>query len=156
RRPGGWVRGPGQRLVARWGEAGIERFRSGIFQIPHEPVEPGANRGTLRRWRAAVGAAEARDRCAPLVIERERDRAGNALIQPVIDDRAVRRILPDVQIFATAGPVRLAEGSDPAAHSGSKRERNAAWPEAPQGPEMQLCANGCAGLNEAASEAAVD
>src|SRR5713101_5186099 len=36
--------------AAAWGEAQIERFRSGILQIPHESVEPGANRGTLRRW----------------------------------------------------------------------------------------------------------
>src|SRR6516164_10523329 len=146
----------GQRLFARWREVDIERFRSGIPQIPHEPVEPGANRRAPCRWQATVIAAEARDRCARVVIKCERDRAGNALVQPVMNDRAVRGILPDVQIFATAGPVRLTEGSDPRAHSRSKSVRNAARPEAPQGSEMQLCANRCAGLKEAASVAAVD
>src|SRR5207237_10376296 len=73
-----------------------------------------------------------------------------------MDDRAVRRVLADIQIFATAGPVRLAEGVDPAAHSGSERERNAARSEAPQGTEMQLGANRRAGLKEAASAALVD
>src|SRR4029077_13065599 len=119
-RPSRWIRRLGPRLVARWGEAGIERLWSGILQIPHKPVEPGANRRALRCRQAIVVAAEARDRCAPLVVERKRDRAGNGLIQPVIDDRAVRRVLPDVQKFAIAGPVWLAKGSDPAAYSGSK------------------------------------
>jgi len=63
-----------------------------------------------------------------------------------MDYRAVRRILLDVKKFAIAGRVWLAKGSDPAAYSGSKRERNAARPEASQGPEMQLCANRRAGL----------
>src|SRR4029077_15812809 len=104
RRPGGRIPGLGQWFVARWGEPGVERLRSGILQLPHEPVEPGANRRALCHRQAAVVAAEARNRCTPLVIERERDRAGNALIQPVMDERAVWRILPDVQKFAIAGP----------------------------------------------------
>src|SRR5262249_25561728 len=99
---------------------------SGILQIPHEPVEPGANRRAPFRWQTAVIAPEARDRCARVVIKCERDRAGNALVQPVINNRAIRGILPDVQIFATAGPVRPTEGSDPGAPSRSKSVRKAA------------------------------
>src|SRR6516225_8205413 len=73
-----------------------------------------------------------------------------------MNDCAIRRILPDVQIFATAGPVRLAEGSDTAAQPRSERVRYAARPQAPQSPEMQLCTNRFAGLKELASAAVVN
>src|SRR6516164_7098192 len=88
-------------------------------------------------------------------MECERHRAGHALVQPIMNDRAVWRILPDIQIFATAGAIGLAEGSDPGAHSRSECRRYAARPQAPQGSEMQLCTNRFAGLKEAASAAVV-
>jgi len=140
----GLLRG-GASLVSR-------RLRSGYFSSHTNRLSPGRTDGRFVTGKLLSSL----QKLAPLVIERERDRAGNALIQPVMDYRAVRRILPDVQKFAIAGPVWLAKGSDPAAYSGSKCERDAARPEASQGPEMQLCANRRAGLKEATSGAAVD
>ena len=78
---------------------------------------------------------------APGVTERECDRLRHVLAQPIVDDRAIRRVLADIEMFAAPGAVgQLMVAMPPPMPEAIAKAK--APSHAGQRAEMQLCADG--------------
>ena len=98
-----------ERLGPRRRQRVVELGRTGIFQVPDEAIEAALGAGLAVRRRILVVAREARDLAASAVAEGERYRLLGLFSQPVVDDRAVGRVLADVEMLAHADAAFLVD-----------------------------------------------
>ncbi len=91
--------GPGRREIV------VELGGAGIFQVPDEAVQPRLLARPARRRQRLVVAGERRDLAAAQIAEGERERPLGLLGEPVVDDRAVGRVLADIEMLAIARAV---------------------------------------------------